>query len=57
MVKPAGTGIPSLHISARFAPLPPNKFFIEPSPSATLPPKKYTLFTFDIFIIYYGLFF
>ena len=34
-----GTGMPILHISARFAPLPPRSSFILPSPSALLPPK------------------
>src|SRR5215212_2228636 len=44
MVKPAGTGMPILHISARLAPLPPSSSFILPSPSADLPPKEYTYF-------------
>src|SRR5947199_7001419 len=42
MVKPGGTGMPILHISARLAPLPPSSSFIFPSPSAVFPPKKYT---------------
>ena len=33
MVKPVGTGISSKHISARFAPLPPNRFFMPALPS------------------------
>src|SRR5436190_2778368 len=41
MVKPGGTGRPMLAISARFAPLPPSRFFISFVPSALLPPKKY----------------
>jgi hypothetical protein len=40
IVKPAGTGIPIVHISARLAPLPPRRFFIVPSPSALFPPKQ-----------------
>ena len=39
MVKPGGTGMPILHISARLAPLPPSSSFILPSPSAVVPPK------------------
>src|SRR5947208_9752858 len=42
MVNPGGTGMPILHISARLAPLPPSNSFIDPSPSAVFPPKKYT---------------
>src|SRR5690606_32882057 len=42
MVKPGGTGRPRDDISARFAPLPPRRFFIEASPSADPPPKPYT---------------
>src|SRR6516225_5070138 len=42
MVKPAGTGRPMRHISARLAPLPPSSSFILPLPSAALPPKEYT---------------
>jgi len=58
IVKPAGTGKPIKHISARLAPLPPNNSFIFPSPSATLPPKKYTLFTITLtpFLIVFGIF-
>src|SRR5688572_13055005 len=41
MVKPAGTGRPMRHISARFAPLPPSSGFIVPLPSVFLP-NKYT---------------
>ena len=33
MVKPWGTGIPRLVISARFAPLPPSNSRMEPLPS------------------------
>ena len=40
MVKPAGTGRPSLAISARLAPLPPSVFFIVASPSVPCGPKK-----------------
>jgi hypothetical protein len=36
-------------ISARFAPLPPNRFFIDSFPSALLPPKEYTYFVGLIF--------
>src|SRR5687768_11820941 len=46
MVKPGGTGMPILHISARLAPLPPSSSFILPSPSAVLPPKEYTYLPF-----------
>src|SRR5262245_51165236 len=42
MVKPAGTGRPIRHISARLAPLPPSSSFCLPVPSADFPPKKYT---------------
>src|SRR5690606_6639147 len=42
MVKPGGTGRPREDISARFAPLPPRRFFIDASPSADPPPKPYT---------------
>ncbi|MNS58100.1 hypothetical protein D3C72_910070 [compost metagenome] len=38
MVKPGGTGSPALVISARLAPLPPSRSFIEALPSA----KRYT---------------
>src|SRR6188508_3089855 len=41
MVKPAGTGRPMRHISARLAPLPPSSGFIVPLPSVFLP-KRYT---------------
>ncbi len=34
IVNPGGTGRPRLLISARFAPLPPSRFFMEASPSA-----------------------
>src|SRR4051794_5181516 len=40
MVNPGGTGTPMLVISARFAPLPPSRFFISLFPSALPPPKK-----------------
>ena len=40
MVKPEGTGRPSLAISARLAPLPPSAFFIVASPSVPCGPKK-----------------
>jgi hypothetical protein len=43
-VKPCGTGSPSPVISARLAPLPPRRFFIEAFPSL----KRYTYF-FDIY--------
>jgi hypothetical protein len=39
MVNPGGTGIPMFDISARFAPLPPRRFFISLLPSALPPPK------------------
>src|ERR1017187_1982459 len=42
MVNPGGTGTPMLVISARFAPLPPSRFFMSLFPSALPPPKKYT---------------
>src|SRR5262245_60234073 len=42
MVRPGGTGKPSPAISARLAPLPPSSAFIDASPSARPPPKKYT---------------
>src|SRR3954469_21992349 len=42
MVKPGGTGRPMFAISARFAPLPPRRFFISLLPSDLPPPKKYT---------------
>src|SRR4030095_3310995 len=41
MVNPGDTGSPMLAISARFAPLPPSRFFISFVPSALPPPKKY----------------
>jgi len=34
IVNPGGTGMPILFISARPAPLPPSRFFMEESPSA-----------------------
>ena len=34
IVNPGGTGIPIKFISARLAPLPPNKFFMSAFPSA-----------------------
>jgi hypothetical protein len=43
-VKPSGTGKPIFDISAKLAPLPPNKFFIEASPSELPSPKEYTNF-------------
>jgi hypothetical protein len=39
IVNPGGTGSPILVISWRFAPLPPNKAFIVPLPSAWPSPK------------------
>ena len=45
IVKPAGTGSPMVAISARFAPLPPSRFFMEASPSDIPFPKRYTYFT------------
>src|SRR5262249_40532045 len=42
MVNPGGTGRPRPAISARFAPLPPSRFFIAALPSAVPPPKAYT---------------
>src|SRR5215813_10617112 len=44
MVKPGGTGMPRLVISARPAPLPPRRFLISALPSALPSPKKYTNF-------------
>jgi hypothetical protein len=44
MVKPGGTGIFRLVISARFDPFPPKRSFILADPSARPPPKKYTNF-------------
>jgi hypothetical protein len=44
MVKPGGTGRPMRVISARFAPLPPRRAFMEPSPSARPLPQVYTYF-------------
>ena len=40
MVKPGGTGMLRLTISARLAPLPPRSSFMAAVPSALLPPKK-----------------
>src|SRR4030042_1404728 len=42
MVKPEGTGMPRLVISARLAPLPPSRSFIPALPSAFPSPKKKT---------------
>ena len=39
IVNPGGTVIPSRHISARFAPLPPSRFFMAASPSVSAAPK------------------
>ena len=39
IVKPGGTGIPIKFISAKLAPLPPNRFFIVLFPSAVLLPN------------------
>src|SRR4029079_2873599 len=51
IVKPGGTGRPMLAISARFAPLPPSRFFISFVPSAFPPPKKNVRFaTFPAFL-------
>src|ERR1017187_10109083 len=44
MVKPGGTGRPTLVISASPEPLPPRTSFILPLPSALPPPKEYTYF-------------
>ena len=44
IVKPAGTGILSKFISAKFAPLPPSRFFISAVPSASWFPNRYTYF-------------
>src|SRR5215472_15449383 len=44
MVKPGGTGRPRLAISARFAPLPPSRFFICALPSALPSPNVKTHF-------------
>jgi hypothetical protein len=41
MVKPGGTTMPSRHISAKLAPLPPSRFFMEASPSVLEEPKQY----------------
>ena len=50
IVNPGGTGRPMLAISARFAPLPPSRFFISFVPSALPPPKKNVRFdTFPAF--------
>ena len=40
MVKPEGTVMPSLHISARLAPLPPSRFFMAAAPSVRVLPKR-----------------
>src|SRR4051812_7136434 len=45
MVKPAGTGRPKLVISARLAPLPPSRFFIDAAPSVPLGPNEKTYFS------------
>src|SRR4051812_15467752 len=42
MVKPGGTGRPRLLISARLAPLPPNRVRRSARPSAAPAPKLYT---------------
>src|SRR4051812_13457283 len=42
MVKPGGTGRPRLAISARLAPLPPNRSRSPALPSALPPPNEYT---------------
>ena len=39
IVKPGGTGTPIKFISARFAPLPPRRFFMSAFPSASLFPN------------------
>src|ERR1035437_6455631 len=46
MAKPAGTGKPNRHISARLAPLPPSRFFMPALPSVFFRPgpNKYTYF-------------
>src|ERR1035437_6800074 len=51
MAKPAGTGKPSRHISARLAPLPPSRFFMLALPSVFFRPgpNKYTYFLFLTF--------
>jgi hypothetical protein len=40
MVKPEGTVMPSRHISARLAPLPPSRFFIAAAPSVRELPNR-----------------
>jgi len=40
MVKPEGTVMPSRHISARLAPLPPSRFFMAAAPSVRELPKR-----------------
>ena len=40
MVKPEGTVMPSRHISARLAPLPPSRFFIVAAPSVRELPNR-----------------
>src|SRR5687768_262368 len=44
MVKPGGTGIPRLVISASSQPLPPSRLRISDEPSALPEPKEYTNF-------------
>ena len=39
MVKPEGTVIPRRHISARLAPLPPSRFFMDAAPSVRVVPN------------------
>src|SRR5690606_1813599 len=55
IVKPGGTGMPRLVISARFAPLPPRRLRIPRSPSACPLPKKYTIFLAAIEILLFVL--
>src|SRR3990172_7350117 len=45
IVKPGGTGMPRLVISARSHPFPPRRSRIPADPSAFPPPKKYTYLT------------
>ena len=40
IVQPGGTGISKRAISARFAPFPPNRFFISALPSVMPGPKR-----------------
>ena len=44
IVKPEGTGMPSVLISAKFAPFPPSRFFMLALPSVFPAPNEYTYF-------------